>query len=92
MLVADWCIGQIYKTLEKLDLLKNTLIILSSDNGPVLNDGYYDNAVELLGDHDPFGGLRVENIVFLRLALKFPLLPIGKTLFKVVFLMKYFSD
>ena len=58
ILEADWCIGQIYKTLEKLDLLKNTLIILSSDNGPVLNDGYYDNAVELLGDHDPFGGLR----------------------------------
>ena len=34
------------------------MIIFSSDNGPVLNDGYYDDAVEKLGDHTPFGGLR----------------------------------
>jgi arylsulfatase A-like enzyme len=43
---ADWCIGEIYNHLEKNNLLENTLIILSSDNGPVLNDGYYDDAVE----------------------------------------------
>jgi len=55
---ADWCIGEFMKTLEEESLLENTLIILSSDNGPVLNDGYYDDAVEKLGDHDPFGGLR----------------------------------
>jgi arylsulfatase A-like enzyme len=34
------------------------LIIFSSDNGPVLNDGYYDDAVEKLGNHTPAGGLR----------------------------------
>ena len=55
---ADWCIGELYKTLETEGLLENTLIILSSDNGPVLNDGYYDDAVEKLGDHTPAGVLR----------------------------------
>lgn len=34
------------------------LIILSSDNGPVVDDGYADRAVELLGDHKPTGPLR----------------------------------
>jgi len=43
---ADWCIGEFVKTLEEEGLLENTLIIFSSDNGPVLNDGYYDDAVE----------------------------------------------
>jgi arylsulfatase A-like enzyme len=55
---ADWCIGELYSHLEKNDLLKNTVIIISSDNGPVLNDGYYDDAVEKLGDHTPAGNLR----------------------------------
>ena len=55
---ADWAIGELYKTLESENLLDNTLIIFSSDNGPVLNDGYYDDAVEKLGNHTPKGGLR----------------------------------
>lgn len=55
---ADWCIGELIKTLDKQGILENTLIVLTSDNGPVLNDGYYDDAVEKLGDHDPNGGLR----------------------------------
>ncbi len=55
---ADWCIGEFTKTLEEMGILENTLIILSSDNGPVLNDGYYDDAVEKLGDHTPWGPLR----------------------------------
>ncbi|MBN3583123.1 arylsulfatase [Algoriphagus aestuarii] len=55
---ADWMIGEFVKTLEEEGLLENTLIIFSSDNGPVLNDGYYDNAVEMLGDHTPAGPLR----------------------------------
>lgn len=55
---ADWVIGEFVKTLEEEKLLENTLIILSSDNGPVLNDGYYDDAVEKLGKHTPTGGLR----------------------------------
>lgn len=55
---ADWCIGEIMKTLEEEGILENTLIVFSSDNGPVVNDGYYDDAVELLGDHKPAGPLR----------------------------------
>jgi arylsulfatase A-like enzyme len=55
---ADWCIGELLKTLEDEGILENTLIIFSSDNGPVLNDGYYDDAVEKLGDHKPAGPLR----------------------------------
>ena len=58
ILEADWCIGELYAHLEKNNLLENTLIILSSDNGPVLNDGYYDDAVEKLGNHTPAGNLR----------------------------------
>jgi len=55
---ADWCIGEFVKTLEAEGLLENTLIIFSSDNGPVLNDGYFDEAEEKLGDHNPKGPLR----------------------------------
>tara|TARA_R110002049_G_scaffold207188_2_gene377680 strand:- start:2828 stop:4399 length:1572 start_codon:yes stop_codon:yes gene_type:complete len=52
---ADWVIGEFIKTLEAEGLLENTLIVFSSDNGPVLNDGYNDDAVEKLGKHTPWG-------------------------------------
>lgn len=55
---ADWCIGEFIKTLKKEGILENTLIVFSSDNGPVLNDGYYDDAVEKLNDHTPAGPLK----------------------------------
>lgn len=54
----DWCVGQLLNELDRLGLTENTLIILSSDNGPVLDDGYADRAEELLGDHKPAGPLR----------------------------------
>lgn len=54
----DWSVGQIIDTLEKLNILDNTIIILSSDNGPVLNDGYDDKAIELLKGHTPTGPFR----------------------------------
>ena len=54
----DWSVGQLMKTLDEMGLTENTLIILSSDNGPVVDDGYADRAVELLGDHKPAGPLR----------------------------------
>ena len=58
ILEADWCVGEFIKTLEKEGILENTLIVFSSDNGAVLNDGYYDDAVEKLGDHKPNGPLK----------------------------------
>ena len=58
ILELDWCVGEMLQHLQNKGLLENTLIIFSSDNGPVLNDGYYDEAVEKVGGHDPCGGLR----------------------------------
>ncbi len=58
ILEADWCIGEFMKTLDEQGLTENTLIIFTSDNGPVLNDGYYDDAVEKLGNHTPWGPFR----------------------------------
>lgn len=55
---ADWCVGEVLAYLEEKGLMDNTLVIFTSDNGPVLNDGYDDKAEELLGDHDPRGGTR----------------------------------
>lgn len=55
---ADWCVGELVAHLEKEGLLENTLIVFTSDNGPVINDGYNDQAAELLGDHDPKNGTR----------------------------------
>lgn len=54
----DWMVGEILAEVERLGVADNTLIILSSDNGPVLNDGYGDGAMEMLGDHRPAGPLR----------------------------------
>ena len=58
ILEADYCVGEIIKTLKEEGVLDNTFIMFSSDNGPVLNDGYYDDAVEKLGNHKPNGPLR----------------------------------
>lgn len=54
----DWSVGEILKTLERLGLEKNTIVVLTSDNGPVLDDGYQDQAEELVGDHRPSGPWR----------------------------------
>lgn len=54
----DWCTGEIVRTLEELGIAENTLIIFSSDNGPVLDDGYADEAVEKNGQHNPSGPFR----------------------------------
>lgn len=72
----DWCTGEIIKELEKLGIAENTLVIFSSDNGPVLDDGYVDFAAQKIGTHKPSGifkggkysafeaGTRVPTIVY----------------------------
>ncbi len=55
---ADWCIGEFMKTLKEEGLLENTIVVFSSDNGPVIDDGYIDSAQEKLGAHKPWGNLR----------------------------------
>lgn len=54
----DWCVGEIIAALDRLELSSNTLVILTSDNGPVLDDGYADGAVKDLNGHKPAGPLR----------------------------------
>ena len=55
---ADWSVGQILDTLDRLKLTDNTLVIFTSDNGPVVDDGYKDDAVAKLGGHTPAGPFR----------------------------------
>lgn len=54
----DWSLGQVMHALKQYGLDKNTIVIFSSDNGPVVNDGYKDRAAELLNGHRPAGPLR----------------------------------
>jgi len=54
----DWMTGKVIEELEALGIADNTLVIFTSDNGPVLNDGYEDDAVEKLGEHKPAGPYR----------------------------------
>jgi arylsulfatase A-like enzyme len=58
ILQADWCVGEVLKKLDQLKLARNTIVIFTSDNGPVVDDGYKDDAVEKLGKHKPAGPLR----------------------------------
>ena len=58
ILEADWCVEEFLKELDRLNLTDNTLVILTSDNGPVLDDGYQDQAEELVGSHKPAGPYR----------------------------------
>jgi arylsulfatase A-like enzyme len=58
ILEFDWSVGEIMKTIDNLNLSQKTIIIVTSDNGPVVDDGYKDQAVELLNGHKPAGPLR----------------------------------
>jgi arylsulfatase A-like enzyme len=54
----DSCAGKIIDTLGHLYLTYNTLVIVSSDNGGVAEEGYRDSGAELLGGHKPNGRFR----------------------------------
>ena len=54
----DWETGQILAALDRLKLAENTLVLFTSDNGPVLFDGYFDRSVEDANGHRPAGDLR----------------------------------
>ena len=57
---ADWCVGQVIAKLRQEGLLENTIVIVTSDNGAVLQDGDDDGALEIATamGHDPDNGLR----------------------------------
>ncbi|HCC19662.1 MAG TPA: arylsulfatase [Verrucomicrobiales bacterium] len=64
MVQLDWCAGEIIKALEENGLSDNTIVIFSSDNGPVYDDGYDDDTTvktstkELDRGHDGSGQWR----------------------------------
>ncbi|MCC5938957.1 MAG: sulfatase-like hydrolase/transferase [Lunatimonas sp.] len=58
LLQLDWTVGEVLSFLDEKALAENTIVIFTSDNGPVLDDGYEDMAEELIGDHKPWANLR----------------------------------
>ena len=54
----DWIVGQMLQYLKETNQFDNTLILLSSDNGPVFFDGYHDGALEDHNGHAPNDGFR----------------------------------
>lgn len=51
----DWFVGEINNKLKALGLDKNTIVIFSSDNGPVLVDGGYQDGSNKSKEHKPAG-------------------------------------
>ena len=51
----DWCVGELMKKLDELKISENTFVVFCSDNGPVLDDGYADGAIEKNGEHRSAG-------------------------------------
>lgn len=58
ILECDWTVGEVLKAIDELGLADNTLVLFTSDNGPVVDDGYRDEAVERMGGHRPAGPYR----------------------------------
>lgn len=58
LLQFDWSVGEVVKALKEAGIFENTLIIISSDNGPVIDDGYQDESVEKLKNHKASGPFR----------------------------------
>jgi arylsulfatase A-like enzyme len=54
----DWCVGELMKALDRLGLAEKTLVVVCSDNGPVMDDGYKDFALEKRGSHRAAGPYR----------------------------------
>ncbi|MDZ8117046.1 sulfatase family protein [Pontiella agarivorans] len=52
MVQFDWTTGAIIELLEKHGLTENTIVIFSSDNGPVYDDGYLDGTVVKQSDEE----------------------------------------
>lgn len=68
MAEVDWSVGQILKTLEKLHIEKNTLVIFTSDNGPWLMMREHGGSAGLLKDGKGTtweGGMRVPGIFYM---------------------------
>ena len=65
---VDWSVGQIIKTLQKLKLEENTMVIFTSDNGPWLTMNEMGGSAGLLRDGKGTtweGGMRVPTIFYM---------------------------
>lgn len=51
----DWVVGRVMAVLEEEGLHEKTIVIFSSDNGPVFYDGYEDGSLKDHNGHDPSG-------------------------------------
>ena len=75
----DETVGALVKKLTELNLLDQTLIIFTSDNGPVLDDGYEDLAKERIGNHRPSAELRGGKYSCFEAGTKVPMIVFSKS-------------
>lgn len=54
----DWAVGEIFALLDELGIREETMVIFSSDNGPIYDDGYGDGAIEDANGHKANGPFR----------------------------------
>lgn len=54
----DWCVGEVLAALDKHKLTDNTLVLFTSDNGGVMDDGYLDGIQTDESGHKCNGVLR----------------------------------
>jgi arylsulfatase A-like enzyme len=64
MVQLDWAVGELLTALDELELADDTIVIFTSDNGPVWDDGYVDgttvrtSTAEVDRGHDASGPWR----------------------------------
>ena len=85
MVEFDDTVGAIVSALERAGVADNTLVVVTSDNGPVLDDGYKDYAVKKLGQHKPAGPYAVGSIATLKEVPEYRQSPIGRSVLSRLF-------
>ena len=73
-------VGELVKCLKKEGLYENTIIIVTSDNAPMIKEGYKDGALENMNGHNPYGVLRGEKYSLHEGGNKVPFICVGAVL------------
>ena len=65
VLLVDWCVGEVVKMLDELNLAQDTIVMFTSDNGPRIGKKGHNSAGEFRGykSHIWEGGHRVPLII-----------------------------